>query len=84
MNAASGKIYIIGENVHHEMQIPKETLHFEEPDRRRKNDAYVADANVCSMFRMHFGHPASANAQGDAVFGRAMEEPERVCRHVIY
>ena len=28
------------------MQIPKETLRSEEPDRRCKNDAYVADADV--------------------------------------
>ena len=57
--------------MHHEMQIPKETLRFEEPDKKCKNDAYVADTSVCSRFRMHFGQPTSANPQEDAVFGRA-------------
>ena len=42
---------------HHGMQIHKETLCFEELDRRCKNAAYVADANVCSTFHLRFGWP---------------------------
>ena len=34
VDVASGKTYIIGENIHHGMQIQKETLCFEKPDRR--------------------------------------------------
>ena len=65
------------EVIHHGMPIPKGTLCFEEPDRRCKNAAYVADANVCSTFYVHFGHCTSANPKGNAVFRRAL------CRQVV-
>ena len=48
---------------------PRETLCLEELDRCK--NAALEDANACSTFHVHFGHPTSANPQGDAVFARA-------------
>ena len=78
VDAASGKEYIIGENIHHGMQIHKETLCLK--SRTGGVPAYVADANVCSTFRMHFGHPTSANPKETL----CLVEPKRVRRHVAY
>ena len=39
----------------------------------------MADANVCSKFHVHFGHPTSADPKEDAVFGRAGKS-EQTCR----
>ena len=44
---------------------------FEERDRRCHKHVYVADAYVCSAFRMHVGHSTPANPQGDVVSGTA-------------
>ena len=44
--------------------------------KSRTEAASVADAKVCSTFRMHFGHHTSANPQGDAVFGRASKSAQ--------
>ena len=67
----------IWENIHHwrnytsRYASPKETLCFDEPDRRRKKKSVcLADANVCRTLRMHFGHPTSANPPRDTVFAR--------------
>ena len=57
-----------GEITHHRMQLSKEMLCFEEPDRRCKNAACVADANAAGTSYMHFGQCTSANPQGNAVF----------------
>ena len=43
-----------------------------------RNDAFVADADVCNMYDTHFGYPTSTNPKVDAVCGRA----ERVSRNV--
>ena len=63
--------YTFLENYTSQNESPQGELCSEEPDRRCHKHVNVADANVCSAFRMHVGHPTPANPQGDVVSGTA-------------
>ena len=73
----------VGEITHHRMQAHKETLFFEESDRKCKNAAYVADAHVCSAVYMHSWPPYISNSPKEPLVLKSRKS-ERVRKHVAH